>query len=179
MSGDAVPTDCEFVDGRLLPRRRTVASTHLAGTPARLLHGAYGDQPPPWLFGGGVGYRCFSDESGRRVRRPDASAVAGAEWPGGPADATFLTVPPLLAMQVVSARDVPAETVRRAADFVRAGSDAFWIIDPFRRVVDVLRASGRAVYASGEALQLPGTVARLPVADIFPPPPAAAGDAAP
>ena len=167
-----VPDDGEIVDGRPLPRRRTVASVYLAGRVASVLHAAYADAPPPWLFGGGVAYRCFRREPGR-VRRVDVSAVAGAApWAAG--DAECLTAPPALAVQVVSIRDRAAETIRRIEDFLEAGAEAFWLVGPARRVVTDYRRPGPRTYRIGDRIPLPTAGPRLPVADLFP----AAGDGA-
>ena len=178
-SGEAAfppaPDDGEIVDGRPLPRRRTVASIHLTGRVASALHRAYAHAPPPWLFGGGAAYRCFRHEPGR-VRRVDVSAVAGAApWAAG--DVECLTAPPALAVQVVSARDRTAETARRIDDFLEAGAEAYWLVDPARRVVTDYRRPGPLIYRTGDRIPLPAAGTRLPVADIFPPAPAAADGA--
>lgn len=104
------------------------------------------------------------------VRCPDASFVsagrlASAEWKG-----PYLVGAPDLAVEVVSPGDRASEVAAKTGEYLAAGAQAVWLIDPRRQTVTV-HLPGREPHTLGreDAVDghpyLPGL--RLRVAEIF------------
>ena len=77
---------------------------------------------------------------------------------------------PTLAVEVISKNDIYGDVDDKAAEFLRAGSRAVWIVNPRRRTVAVHTPDNTSVtYQIGDAIpggeMLPGF--ELPVTDIF------------
>lgn len=117
---------------------------------------------------GEAGYVLATDPD--TVRCPDASFVstrrlAGAEWKG-----PYLVGAPDLAVEVVSPGDRASEVAAKAAEYLTAGGEAVWLIDPRRQTVTTYlpgrepQTFGRQDVLDGDPY-LPGL--RLPVADLF------------
>ena len=130
--------DFELVRGDLVPV-----------TPAGREHGALamGLGARLWAFveAHGLG-RAYAAETGYilhrdpdTVRAPDVSFVSSdreaamGSWSG------FIAGPPDLAVEVRSPDDSQAELLRKAADYLEAGSRLVWIVDPASRQVHVHR----------------------------------------
>ncbi|MGH2374425.1 MAG: Uma2 family endonuclease, partial [bacterium] len=88
------------------------------------------------------------------VRAPDVSVVLTARLPT-PIPTRFFPGPPDLAIEVLSPDDRPAEIAARIADFLRAGCQAVWVVDPEAETLTVHTESGATRYASHETLDGP------------------------
>lgn len=103
------------------------------------------------------------------VRAPDAGFVSKARLPH-PAPRGFAAIAPDLAVEVLSPDDRVGETLAKVADWLSAGTQLVWVIDPDRRVARVYRADGTATLLAesdvldGEPL-LTGFL--LPLAQLF------------
>lgn len=105
---------------------------------------------------------------------PDAAFVRAerlpprAEWRG------YLRLAPDLVVEVVSPSDRWRDVMDKVDQYLQAGVQLVWVLDPQRRAAFVYERDGRTVRilraASGDALDgvdvLPGF--RLPLADLFP-----------
>jgi Uma2 family endonuclease len=105
------------------------------------------------------------------VRGPDLMFYSTSRIPSGGFPKTYLTVPPDLAVEVVSPTDLFSEVTEKAESYVIAGVRLTWIIDPQRNRAHVYRPN-QAVQTlsdidtlSGEDV-LPGF--SLPLKDLFP-----------
>lgn len=76
---------------------------------------------------------------------------------------------PDVAVEVLSPDDRPGYVRERVAEWLEAGTQAVWVVDPRKRNVTVHEAGGASVY--GEQDRFPGGVLlpgfELPVHDLF------------
>jgi Uma2 family endonuclease len=87
------------------------------------------------------------------VRAPDIAFVRRDRIP--PNTAAFPELAPDLVVEVLSPDDRPGETVAKVADWLAAGAQLVWVIDPERRIARVYRRYGTEV-TIGEAESLRG-----------------------
>ena len=104
------------------------------------------------------------------VRIPDVSFVAKAQLPGDGLPSGYFRSGPDLAVEVVSPTDKVSELAVKIADYLTAGTQQVWIVEPSTRTVAVYRPGGAArVYGAADTLDggdlLPGLA--LPVSDLF------------
>jgi len=102
------------------------------------------------------------------VRAPDVAVVLAARVPS-PSPVRFFQGPPDLAVEVLSPDDSPAELAAKVTDYLRAATQAVWVVDPTSHRVTVHTRSGATRYALDEVLDgapvLPAL--RLPVAKLL------------
>ena len=111
----------------------------------------------------------LSDESST-VRIPDVSFVARTQLPGNGLPSGHFHGGPDLAVEVVSPSDKAGELAVKIADYLAAGTQQVWIVEPNTRTVTVYQPGGAArVYGADDTLNggdlLPGLA--LPVGDLF------------
>jgi len=93
------------------------------------------------------------------VRAPDIAFVRRERIPTETSG--FPQMAPDLAVEVLSPDDRPGETLAKVGDWLEAGTQLVWVIDPERRVARIYRQDGtESVLAETDALQgedvLPG-----------------------
>jgi len=102
------------------------------------------------------------------VRAPDVAFVQGERIPDQPTMGFFQGAPDL-AVEVLSPGDRASELLAKVQDWLRAGCQAVWVVDPVTQTVSIYR--GRSdVVVRGVADQLTDDVVpdfALPVAEIF------------
>ncbi len=86
------------------------------------------------------------------VRGPDIAVVLRPRIPSPPPVA-FFPGPPDLAVEVLSPDDRPAEVAAKVADYLRAGTQAVWVIDPQQQTLSAHTDRGSAVYRREETLR--------------------------
>lgn len=102
---------------------------------------------------------------------PDVAFVRAERLPPEPEQVGYLTIPPDLAVEVISPSESAADVAAKVAEYHRLGVPLVWAFFPRRRVVGVFRVDrvprevGPEGEVDGEDI-LPGF--RLPVAAIFP-----------
>lgn len=104
------------------------------------------------------------------IRGPDAAFIAKERLSGKEIPAGFWTVPPSLAVEVVSPSNTVGEIQEKVLDYLEAGTELVWVVDPRTRVVTVWRPPAKArVVRQGEVVDgedvLPDF--RLEVAALF------------
>jgi Uma2 family endonuclease len=116
------------------------------------------------VFDSSTGYRL----PGGNVRSPDASFVSSKRLPRVPEG--FLELAPDLAVEVLSPEDSPRGVLDKVGEYLAAGVQLVWVIDPrasravsYRSLTDV-HVIGRAGALDGEDV-LPGF--RCPLADLL------------
>lgn len=107
------------------------------------------------------------------VRGPDISFIARENLPLGGFPRPFWTVPPDLAVEIVSPSNTRAEIREKVLEYLDAGSRLVWVVDPRGHSVTAYRSRTEVrVLKSDDMLDgddvLPGF--RLRVADVFTPP---------
>ncbi|MGH7558440.1 MAG: Uma2 family endonuclease [Gemmatimonadota bacterium] len=107
------------------------------------------------------------------VRGPDVAFIARANLPRGGFPRPFWTVPPDLAVEIVSPSNTRAEIREKVLEYLNAGSRLVWVVEPrdrsvttYRSRTDVQRLTGSDTLDGHDVL--PGF--RLEVADVFTPP---------
>lgn len=104
------------------------------------------------------------------LRIPDAAFISRANLPIGRLTGGHFQGSPDLAVEVVSPHDKAGELAVKTADYLAAGTQQVWIVEPTTRTVAVYRPGGAArVYGADDTLDggelLPGLA--LPVGDLF------------
>ena len=121
------------------------------------------------VYGAQTGYRCFP-HAPKQVRKPDVSFVAAGRLPGDKSPKGDITIPPDLAVEVVSPNDTYEEILARVRDYKAAKVRLIWVVSPESKTVLVRRADGTCAEVdetgqlSGEDV-IPGFV--CPVAELF------------
>lgn len=139
----------------------------LAATLVRLL-GSHAEEGDLGLVVTETGFLLARDPA--TVRGPDAAFIARGRLPEDGIPRGFWTVPPSLAVEVVSPSNTAAEIQEKVLEYLEAGSDRVWVVDPDTRTVTVWRPPAEArVLREGEVVDgedlLPGF--RLEVAALF------------
>jgi Uma2 family endonuclease len=117
------------------------------------------------------GYQCFPHDPGL-VRKPDVSFVRRGRFPGDVLPKGWATIPPDLAVEVVSPNDRAYELDEKLGDYRKVDVPLVWVIYPESRTVMVYRRDGSVSLLleddelSGEDV-IPGF--RCPIREIFPP----------
>jgi Uma2 family endonuclease len=161
----------ELIDGELKERRVSALSNLIALEIGTILRIHCRQHNSGWLFACELGYRCFPWKP-NKVRRADVSFIRYERysWEQLSADG-FTTIPPDLAVEVVSPNDFVYELEEKVEEYLRAGVRLVWVVLPDIRAVHVYRADGTTGRfrehdeLSGEDV-LPGF--RCKVIDLFP-----------
>jgi Uma2 family endonuclease len=169
----------ELIDGELRERNMSLLSSRVAVSLARRLDVHCDQHKLGWVVDAECGYACFPWKPGR-IRRADVSFIAASRLPS-PAERAegYVTIPPDLAVEVVSPNDYVYELENKVEEYIRAGVKLVWIVNPITCIVEVLRADGSMSRLrvgdelSGEDV-LPGFLCR--VDDLFPKPSQAGAD---
>lgn len=104
------------------------------------------------------------------LRIPDTAFIARVNLPIGRLTGGHFQGAPDLAVEVVSPHDKARELIMKIGDYLAAGTQQVWIVEPNTRTVTVYRPGGAArVYGGDDTLDggdlLPGLA--LPVGDLF------------
>ena len=94
------------------------------------------------VFGQDTGFRIASDPD--TVRAPDLAFVRQERVALIPLRGYAAMAPDLVA-EIVSPDDRPAEVLGKVAEWISAGVETAWVIDPERRAAQVFRADGTVV----------------------------------
>ena len=104
------------------------------------------------------------------LRIPDTAFISRVNLPTGRLSGGHFRGAPDLAIEVVSPNDKAGELMLKTADYLRAGTQQVWIVEPSTRTVTVYQPGGAArVYGADDTLDggdlLPGLA--LPVGELF------------
>ncbi|QEH36221.1 hypothetical protein OJF2_47810 [Aquisphaera giovannonii] len=163
----------ELVDGRFVEKPMSMRT---GGVETRLILalGNYCEgRDLGSVFTASCGFQCFPDHPDR-VRRPDVSFVRKDRIPADESLDGFAKIPPDLAVEVVSPRDLAGELDEKLDDYRSAGIPLIWVIYPASRKGWVYRVDGSVTLLreddelSGEEV-IPGF--RCKVGSILPPSP--------
>lgn len=73
------------------------------------------------------------------VRRPDAAFVSFGRWPAGSLPDGFWPFAPDLAVEVVSPSNAAADMQEKVLQYLAAGTEIVWVVQPRTRTVEVWR----------------------------------------
>ena len=135
----------------------------IAATLARLLGAFVHEQGLGMVVAAETGFKLETDPD--TVRAPDVGFVRRERVPS-PLPTGYAAFPPDLAVEVLSPDDRPGEVLAKVADWLRAGCELVWVVDPDRRIARVYRADGtESLVSANETLEgegvLPGFSSRL------------------
>jgi Uma2 family endonuclease len=71
------------------------------------------------------------------VRKPDVSVLSYQKWPANRKIGSYITVPPDLAVEVVSPNDTYQEVREKVADYLKADIPLIWVVNESTRQVEV------------------------------------------
>jgi Uma2 family endonuclease len=131
----------ELVDGNLVERNVSVLSSLVAFELGGLIRDHCRTHTPVWIFGADCGYRCFPGHPGK-VRKPDVSLILRDRLPAEQLTEGFLTLPPDLAVEVVSPNDLAYEVEEKVREYQGAGVRLIWVVYPPTRTVHISRTDG-------------------------------------
>jgi Uma2 family endonuclease len=87
------------------------------------------------------GIQCFPDEP-RKVRKPDISFVKRERFSIEHLNEGFLSIPPDLAVEIVSSNDEVSELNEKVEEYLAADIPLVWVIDPENQIVIIHRKDG-------------------------------------
>jgi len=160
----------ELIDGQLKERNVSVFSSLVASEIIRILGNHCHGQKLGWVLESENGYRCFPWRPGR-VRRADVSFIRADRLTEEQVSKGFATIPPDLAVEVISPNDLASKLLEKVEEYLRAGVKLVWVVSPETRTVQVVRGDRSMSWLragdelSGEDV-LPGFHCR--VDDLFP-----------
>ncbi len=96
-----------------------------------------------------VGFILNSDSP--TVRAADVAVVLKGRVPSPP-PSRFFPGPPDLAVEVLSPDDRPSDVAAKVGDYLRAGTQAVWVVDPEAKTLTVHTREGSIRYARDEVL---------------------------
>ena len=154
----------ELVDGQLVERNMGMKSSLIAQRLATQIGLYLRDHPVGLLFGADAGYQCFADAPDK-VRKPDVSFIRSGRLSGDDPPEGHCRIPPDIAVEVVSPRDLSYEIEEKVGEYLNAGVPLVWVVHPTTRTLRIHRppSSGLGIVSelkesdtlSGEAV-LPG-----------------------
>ena len=86
-------------------------------------------------------YRCFGEEL-QNARKPDVSFVSKDRLPADWKTQGYFTIPPDLAVEVVSPHDTVYELDQKIREYLDGGVRLLWVVDPAVREVMIYRLDG-------------------------------------
>ncbi|MFN3651771.1 MAG: Uma2 family endonuclease [Armatimonadota bacterium] len=131
------------------------------------LHGE--DAGLGWVLDAEGSYQCFPDDP-RKVRKPDVSFIRRGRLPGERIPSGHVTVPPDLAVEVVSPNDTVYELDAKVEEYLSAGVPLVWVVNPETRIIHVYRRGGATDrHGENDELTAPELIPslRFKVADLF------------
>ena len=135
-----------------------------------------------WVLSEGTTYRCFPDAPDK-VRKADVSFIRRDRLSLEQAISEgHLPIAPDLVVEVLSPNDLASDVHEKVQEYLRAGVQLVWVVDPQARLVEVHRVQGPGTILrenddlDGEDV-LPGF--RCRVGDLFQPPPGVAPTSSP
>lgn len=131
----------ELVDGKLVERFSSPLSSYVAGTVSYRLARYCEPRRLGWLFGPDAGYQCFADDP-NKVRKPDVSFVRREQMPDGPKARGFTRFAPDLAVEVISPNELALDVDNKIHEYLEAGVQLVWKVNPDAKLIAVHRASG-------------------------------------
>jgi Uma2 family endonuclease len=159
--------DYELYDGKLRTRPMGAKSSWIGARIHGFLFSFLVDHPLGHLFISDCGYTCFPKNN---LRKPDVSFIRFGRLEGEEIPSGWLTIPPDLAVEVLSPGDVADEMDKKVKEYLKAGTRLVWEVHPASKTIIVHRANG-TIAALNETDSLDGEDVvpgfSLPLAKVF------------
>lgn len=131
----------ELVDGELVQRIMSELSSFIGGRLVARLTVFCEEHDLGWVFPADAGYQCFPDNPGK-VRKPDVSFISKDRLPNGPSERGFSRIAPDLAVEVISPNELALDVDKKIHEYLEAGVQLVWKVNPDAKLIAVHRASG-------------------------------------
>jgi Uma2 family endonuclease len=145
----------ELSNGQLVERTMSALTSFAAARLIRFLDEFAEANDLGWVFDAENGYRCFPHDP-TAVRRPDVSFVSASRLPAGEIGRGWLTIPPDLAVEIVSPNDAAHEVEAKLEDYRSAAISVVWVIHPENRTAWIHHADGTSRHLVGGDVELVG-----------------------
>lgn len=159
----------ELIDGELREQNVSTKSSHIAGEVYGFLRDHVRPKRLGALFPEGTGFVCFEDED--RMRKADTAFIRANRLTKQQFDADgYCPVCPDLAVEVVSPNDLQYEVNEKRQEWLDAGAQLVWVVEPEDETVHAYKADGSVtLFRKADTLTaepvLPGFA--CPVAELF------------
>jgi Uma2 family endonuclease len=131
----------EWVDDRAVAKPMGTRASEVAGVLFLELGNHVRTHKPGHAFLSECAYQIFPLKP-RQIRKPDLSFVAKGRLPNEEVPSGNRTIPPDLAVEVISPNDIAEEFEQRVDELMSAGLRLLWVIYPATRSAWVLRKDG-------------------------------------
>ena len=126
----------ELVDGVLVERNMDAVSSWINGRIGKLLSTFVDENSLGWVLDSETGYQCFGDD-GDTLRRPDVSFIRFGRLTDERLPEGHFSIPPDLAVEVVSPHDRVYELQQKLVEYRTAGVRLIWVVNPVDKSVTV------------------------------------------
>ena len=131
----------ELIEGALVERRLMGAhASYIAGRIVHLLNTVVDRTGRGWVLDSETTYRCFGDPD--TLRRADVSFLRAGRLPGERIPEGYVTIPPDLAVEVISPTNLAYEVQEKIRDYIEAGVRLIWIVYPNTQRVQIHDSTG-------------------------------------
>lgn len=160
----------ELVDGELVEKPGSTLSALVEVAVSTRLKNFCDAQKMAVVLSSTNGIQCFPDMP-NKVRKPDVSVFRKERFRREHLLEGWVSIPPDLAVEVISSHDEFAEIIEKGEEYLAAGVPLVWIIDPENEIIIIHRKDGSVTKLrknddlSGEDI-LPGFTCQ--VAELFP-----------
>jgi Uma2 family endonuclease len=131
--------DYELYDGKLRTRPMGAKSSWIGGRIYGFLFTFLAENPLGHIFISDCGYTCFPKNN---LRKPDVSFIRLGRLEEEEIPSGWLTIPPDLAVEVLSPGDVADEMDKKVQEYLKAGVRLVWEVHPASKTVIVHRLDG-------------------------------------
>jgi Uma2 family endonuclease len=132
----------ELVNGELVERNLSYWSSYIAGVIHHLLTTYCLENKPGWVAPGGTSFQCFPDDP-QKVRKADVSFIRLDRLTSEMAtEEGHMSLAPDLAVEVISPGDLYYQVDAKTEEWLSAGVQLVWIVNPRTRMVTVRRVDG-------------------------------------
>ena len=139
----------ELIEGHLVGRNPVGSrESYVAARIIYLLLGFIEARKLGFVFTSELGYKCFGNRE--TLRRPDVSFISSVRLKGDQIDSGYLTIPPDLAIEVVSPNDFAYEVEQKVEQYLEAGIRMVWVVFPNTKTINIFH-SDRSVQKLSEA----------------------------
>jgi Uma2 family endonuclease len=133
----------ELLDGQLVERAMSTWSSYVAGRVYARLDVYCQLKQLGWLFPEGTSYQCFAAKP-ERVRKPDVSFIRGDRMtPEQARTGGHILIAPDLAIEIISPNDLAYDIAEKVGEFLDAGTELAWAVNPVTRSVAVYQRDGK------------------------------------
>lgn len=160
----------ELVNGELVEKPVSALSATVEANVSGYLHAFCIAHKTAVVLSSTNGIQCFSDDP-NKIRKPDVSVYRVERFTREHLMEGWVSIPPDLAVEVVSSRDEFAEVAEKVEEYLTVGVQLVWVIDPENQLIYVHRQDGSVAKLhkndelSGEDV-LPGFTCK--VVELFP-----------